>query len=807
MNQTYRHLELFLILLFQCALPPLLVAQITVNQTAVQRAVKAFAGDDPSKKNGPLVKAGFDLALLLEEYNEHQALSPLAPFVPSNSSLRVSDNQVVVDVVAIGDDSDLQSELSTLGMQITGKAGPIVSGRIPIAAIEAVADLQHVRFLRPAMWATNAGLTTSQGDAAMHSDYVRTTLGYNGSGITVGVLSDSYNYLGGASTDVSSGDLPGSGNPDGFTTPVNVLADNGTTDEGRAMLQIIHDVAPGAALAFATANEGQAAFANNIANLRTTAGAKVIVDDVFYYAEPMFQDGVIAQAVDAAKAAGVPYFSSAGNQARQSYESVWRSGPVLTAGSISGSYNFYGGTAFDFDPGAGVDYLQSFTIGGHQTILIELQWDSPFASVCTGCPGSPNDLDLYLLNDAGNYIYLSSVNRNTNADANEFLGATNNSSSAIPVNLMIVKYSGSDPGFIKYINVGNAQGNLEYSTNSSTIYGHANAAGAEAVGAAAYYNTPQFGVTPAVLESYSSAGPTAIRFTTSGATTSDPRADKPEITAPDGVNTTFFYDSDDIEPDGYPNFFGTSAAAPHAAAVAALMLQAKSTATPAEIYSDLEQTALDMGTAGFDNNSGYGLIQADAAVNAALPIQLASSTANVIRGGDVEIAWKTVSETNNYGFEIYRKRSETGEWTKIGFVQGHGTTLVPQSYSYADAGLSFGKYYYRIKQVDLDGKSETFPEMSVTVGACPDKFILGQNYPNPFNPSTQIEFEVPQSGSASVKVYNLLGQEVGTVFAGNVEAGKINTARFDATNLSSGIYYYTLRSAGKVETKRMVLMK
>jgi hypothetical protein len=190
-----------------------------------------------------------------------------------------------------------------------------------------------------------------------------------------------------------------------------------------------------------------------------------------------------------------------------------------------------------------------------------------------------------------------------------------------------------------------------------------------------------------------------------------------------------------------------------------------------------------------------------------LPIQLASFTASVVRDNDVEVAWKTVSETNNYGFEIYRKRGETGEWTKIGFVQGHGTTLAPQSYSYADAGLSFGKYYYRIRQVDLDGKSETFPEMSVTVGVGPGKFILAQNYPNPFNPSTQIEFVVPQSGYASVKVYNLLGQEVATAFAGNAEAGRINAARFDAANLPSGIYFYTLRSAGKVETKRMVLMR
>jgi hypothetical protein len=190
-----------------------------------------------------------------------------------------------------------------------------------------------------------------------------------------------------------------------------------------------------------------------------------------------------------------------------------------------------------------------------------------------------------------------------------------------------------------------------------------------------------------------------------------------------------------------------------------------------------------------------------------LPIQMASFAANVVRDNQVEVAWKTVSETNNYGFEIYRKRGDAGEWAKVSFVQGHGTTLTPQSYSYVDAGLSFGKYTYRIKQVDLDGKSETFPEMSVTVGVGPDKFVLAQNYPNPFNPSTLIEFVAPQSGFATLKVYNVLGQEVATVFEGNAEAGKINTARFNALSLPSGVYFYTLRSAGKVQTKRMLLTK
>jgi hypothetical protein len=190
-----------------------------------------------------------------------------------------------------------------------------------------------------------------------------------------------------------------------------------------------------------------------------------------------------------------------------------------------------------------------------------------------------------------------------------------------------------------------------------------------------------------------------------------------------------------------------------------------------------------------------------------LPIQIASFAANVVRNNQVEVTWRTVSETNNYGFEVYRRRGDAGEWAKLGFVQGHGTTLAPQSYTYVDAGLSFGKYYYQIKQVDLDGKSETFPLMTVNVGVAPERLTLGQNYPNPFNPSTVIEFVVPMSGHATMKVYNVLGQEVATLFDGNAEAGRINSTHFDAANLPSGLYFYTLKSAGASETKRMLLMK
>jgi hypothetical protein len=196
--------------------------------------------------------------------------------------------------------------------------------------------------------------------------------------------------------------------------------------------------------------------------------------------------------------------------------------------------------------------------------------------------------------------------------------------------------------------------------------------------------------------------------------------------------------------------------------------------------------------------------------SAPLPIQLVSFAASVVRDNDVEVTWKTISETNNYGFEIYRKRGETGEWKKLAFLEGHGTTLAAQSYTYVDRSLGFGKYFYQVKQVDLDGKSKAFPEVDVTVGVVPGKLVLAQNYPNPFNPSTSIEFNLSMSGYATLNVYNLLGQEIAMLFRGEVTSG-IYSVEWSPKNLASGVYVYRLEvESGPqhfVATRRLVLLK
>ncbi len=457
---------------------------------------------------------------------------------------------------------------------------------------------------------TNVGSVTGQGDLAMRADEARNTFNVDGSGVTIGVLSDSFNTLGGANDDIASGDLPGAGNPLGNTIPVNVLEESAiiASDEGRAMIQLIHDVAPGADFIFHTGVSSQAGFADAVTEL-AEAGADIIVDDILYLREPMFQDGVIAQAVDKVVADGVSYFAAAGSTGRGSYESAFNPSGQFEATS--------GGEFHDFQSGAVVDTFQSINVFEGQTIRISFQWDSPFFSV-SGGSGSPNDLNIFLYDSTGTNILASSTDSNVGGDPVEVFTFTNDGSFGTnQFNLAITKSDGPNPELMKYVLFGGVAID-EFDTNSSTVYGHANAAGAEAVGVALYDQTPEFGVVPPNLQSFSSAGPTPILFETDGTRTFELRQ-KPEIIAPHGTNNTFF--GNDTDGDGLPNFFGTSAGAPHAAGVAALMLDAVPDATPAEIYQALESTALDMDDpftpefdSGFDDGSGFGFIQADLAI-------------------------------------------------------------------------------------------------------------------------------------------------------------------------------------------------
>jgi subtilisin family serine protease len=340
----------------------------------------------------------------------------------------------------------------------------------------------------------------------------------------------------------------------------------------------------------------------------------VIVDDIIYFAEAMYQDDLVAQAANYANDMGVPYFSAAGNFARGSWEGPWKEG-----------FGPFGPT-LDFTDGEGGEAL-SLQVRANRDSTIILQWSDPTA-YASGLPGPKTDLDLYLEID-GDLAGFS-------IDANQyrplefvFLDEGNT------YDIFIERFSGPPPEFIKMIFFGDVErvsSNGDPRTISAgTTFGHANAEGVIGVGAAAYINTPGFGVSPAIPERYTAAGGVPILFDLQGE-----RLDKeqvrqtPAFTAPDGTCTNFFGGLDvfDTGVSACYNFFGTSAAAPNAAAVAALMLQVQPRLQPDDIRGILVRTAEDMddpSTAwfdhGFDLTTGSGFLNALYAVGeTALPL-------------------------------------------------------------------------------------------------------------------------------------------------------------------------------------------
>ena len=563
-------------------------------------------------------------------------------------------NTVAIEAAATDQSGEeLLRTLQALGLQNGAFYKRVVSGFLPIDKIGELKNIPGLKFARAAYKPLhNAGSVTSQGVRALRADVAQQVHGLTGAGSKIGILSDSYNKLGGAAAGVASGDLPAN---------VQVLADYlqpNVLDEGRAMAELVHDVAPGASIAFHTAEGGQAVFAKGIKNL-AEAGCKIIVDDIIYYAEPFFQDGIVAQAVEEVVAShNVSYFASAGNQGRSSYQAGFKNSGITIP-------NY--GQAHDFGNG---DIRQRITIPAGGSFQMALQWDEPFFSV-SGAPGAQSDLDILAYSPEGNLVS-GSFSVNTDGDPFEFMWLTNDGTTPISFDLVIVKYEGRDPGLIKWVNFGSRNVSVEYDTQSPALYGHSNAAATISVAAAPYFNTPAYdpGLSTALVEDFSSAGGTPILFSTTGQRingTGGTTRRKPDITAIDGTNTTFFYPGEDTEGDGFPNFYGTSAAAPHAAAVAALLQQrADNRLSPGRIASIMQTTALDMddpATAdfdtGFDVKTGYGLLQADRAIQSLnQPLALVQPDYNCATG---QLTFKT---TGGNGATIEYRGIGITDWNR-----------------------------------------------------------------------------------------------------------------------------------------------
>jgi subtilisin family serine protease len=355
------------------------------------------------------------------------------------------------------------------------------------------------------------------------------------------------------------------------------------------MLQIIHDLAPGAKLYYATAYSTQENFANNIRALRK-AGCDIIVDDVRYFGEAVFQDGTVAQAVNEVTASGALYFSSAGNEGNKSdgTSGVWE-GNYVDGGSAPLGL---GGKIHKFSNSA---LFNSLT---QDSGPITLQWSDPFGK-------SANDYDLFVLNSAGTEIIDASTNiQNGDDDPFESVGSQSKGNRVI-----IVNYNAAP----RYLHLNTNRGRLSINTTGQ-ISGHSAAEKAFSVAAVKAQNRTTLFTTTDRVETFSADGVRRIFYKADGTPLKEDEnflspggvvRQKADIAAADGVKTTLPSGS------GLNPFFGTSAAAPHAAAVAALLKSYKPSLSAAQIRSLLTSTALDIEAKGVDQDSGYGIVMAN----------------------------------------------------------------------------------------------------------------------------------------------------------------------------------------------------
>lgn len=589
------------------AIPETAIAQVSTNVTPAQNPPTITAPDTGKISDSALRQiAALQTAKLERTATQKKLASPLIDAEkirrgePLGAGIATLPTQLDLDTngrVLVDLDAKVNDELLK---QIEAAGGKIVShfsrydairAWLPVAQAETIAAREDVKFIRPADKAeTNVGSVTSQGDATHRANTARTSFGVNGSGIKVGVMSDSTDHL---ATSQASGDL-------GTVTILAGQSGVPASGEGTAMLEIVHDVAPGAELFYATGFGGVASFAQNIRNLRFQADCDIIIDDVGYFNESPFQDGVIAQAVNDVTADGALFFSSAANSGNKSdnQSGTWE-GDFVDGGAFS-----VGGQSAGRLHSFGTGTANIVTSGGSSR-HIDFFWADPLGA-------ATNDYDVYVLDAAGaNVVAKSDSTQNGTQDPYEFVNKLD-----VGQRIVLVRFQGAN----RYLHLGTGRGRLSISTAGNTR-GHNSAEdafGVAAVDAGTSFPDAFTGSTKNPVESFSSDGTRRMFYRADGtpytpgnfSATGGTVRQKPDIAAADGVVTTLPANS------GLNPFFGTSAAAPHAGAIAALVKSYNPSLTASQIRTILTGSALDIEGPGVDRDSGFGLVMALAALQA-----------------------------------------------------------------------------------------------------------------------------------------------------------------------------------------------
>ncbi|AXV80302.1 S8 family peptidase [Ralstonia solanacearum] len=584
--------------------------------------------------------------------------------IESSAVVSRSGNCVDVDIVAQGDAQQAVAQLERLGFQTAAVYRNYISGCLPVTRIDEAAAIQQVQRISRVARSTRSGVVQGQGDYAQLSRSLRQAvkglgIDLTGKGITVGIVSDSFNcnselnqnasYVaqnGRQDTmedDVARGELPGKGR-------IRILKElrdcSDGTDEGRAIAEILHDVAPGADIVFYSGYGGLAEFAQGIETLalpkdKTNAkgvaggGAQVIIDDLQYLYEPAFQSGIVGAAIDnVVKNHGVAYFSAGGNDgAGASPVSYLNNAPRFADQPIDPNGTGTSGRPLNFDP-SGANQVYAIPVHTERKIIgfyrfsLQLYWDQPFdnsASSLQVCLADKNGKPFNVMLDGEPYP--SCTDASVIGQQAIAWGTLLGTEAEATLRIQLV--DGVAP---RRIRLQTSRVVIDqFGTADAAMFGHVLSPNAITTGAANYLSTPMCDPTlkTAQLERFSSHGGGLMLFDNDGRALARPVLDgKPDIVGPDGASSVFFglpakdgakgfgvYNLNCRYYPEYPyQFYGTSAAAPHIAGVAALMRQAVPKATPDQIYNALRKTAVDMDVPGHDNATGAGFVQPERAL-------------------------------------------------------------------------------------------------------------------------------------------------------------------------------------------------
>ena len=519
----------------------------------------------------------------------------------SNQLVHVDDNgyiQVYIYLEAVDNKNLNELKSYKIIVENVKEDLKIVQAQIPFSLLEVIADLPFVKKItNPDYGMVRVGDYTTEGSSILLTNKLN-ELGFNGAGVRVGVISDGANDMDYA---ISTLDLP-----EGISVFGSCVPQGGVTcNEGTAMLEIIHDLAPEASLAIGSASTSLE-FMDRLTDLVDTFGATIVVDDIGFYNEPFFEDGPVATAVKTLVDRGILYVSAAGNDAERHYQANFLG--MLSYDPVLPNHGF----------GDGVNPDMNVILGGGENITVILQWNDPFGL-------SANNYELYLVDDSEKYLLAGSTDIQDGDDNPiEAMTFTNPLTDPIRVKIVILKRSGTDQLLEMFMFGGYPE---EYITPEDSIFGHPSVPGVVSVAA-----IDASDVDHDTIEPFSSRGPVTLFYP------DQQERQKPDVTGIDGVYVT--------GAGGFwTPFFGTSAAAPHIAGVAAL-LSGMYDLTAQELITVMQNSAVNLGDV---NTFGAGRVDAYAAARLldkapTATIDMPASDVSITRGDSVEFAGTCVDE-------------------------------------------------------------------------------------------------------------------------------------------------------------------